>query len=142
MPKYSIVGWLLPVVALVAGILGISAVWVAVATLSDRPCSWLALLAALDMAMLLKLTNAPAGRIRVAAAVIGTAAAVALSQWLVVATQMGISLGMGPLASSLRLGPALAWQLSKLNLVASDWILLLASLLLAAILTQPAKPKA
>jgi hypothetical protein len=133
---------LLPVVALVAGILGISAVWVAVATLSDRPCSWLALLAALDMAMLLKLTNAPAGRIRVAAAVIGTAAAVALSQWLVVATQMGISLGMGPLASSLRLGPALAWQLSKLNLVASDWILLLASLLLAAILTQPAKPKA
>jgi hypothetical protein len=136
LPKNSIIAWLLPTLSLLVGILGMSAVWVAAATLSDSPCSWLALLAAIDMALLLKLTNAPPGRLRMIAAMLATAAAVGLSQWLVVATQLGISLGMAPLASSLRLGPALAWQLSWLNLDSSDWILLLASLPLAAILTQ------
>ena len=137
MPRNSIVAWLLPTLALLVGILGVSAVWVAAATLSGRSCTWLGLLAAIDMALLLKLTNAPAGRPRMIAAVTATAAAIVFSQWLLVATQLGISLGMPPIASSLRLGPALAWELSKLSLDSSDWILLLASPLLAAILTQP-----
>lgn len=136
LPKNSIIAWLLPTLALLVGILGVSAVWVAAATLSGRSCSWLALLAAIDMALLLKLTNAPPGRLRMIAAITATAAAVGLSQWLIVATQMGLSLGMPPLASALRLGPVLAWQLSKLSLNSQDWILLVASLTLAAILTQ------
>lgn len=136
MPRNSIITWLMPSLALLVGILGISAVWVAAATLSDSSCSWLGLLAAIDMALLLKLTNAPPGRLRIIAAITATAAAVVLSQWLVVATQIGISLGMAPLASSLRLGPALAWQLSRLSLDSSDWILLIASLPLAGILMQ------
>ena len=139
MPRNSIIAWLLPTLALLAGILGVSAVWVAAATLSGRSCSWLGLLAAVDMALLLKLTNAPAGRLRMFAGVSATAASVALSQWLIVGTQLGISLGMAPIASSLRLGPVLAWQLSRINLDYSDWILLLASLPLAAILTQPGR---
>jgi hypothetical protein len=65
-----------------------------------------------------------------------------LSQWLLVGTQLGISLGMAPLASSLRLGPVLAWELSRLSLDAADWILMLASLPLAAILTQSASVSA
>ena len=136
MPRNSIITWLLPTLALLVGILGISAVWVAAATLSDSSCSWLGLLAAVDMALLLKLTNAPPGRLRVIAAIAATAASVVLSQWLVVATQVGISLGMAPLASSLRLGSVLAWQLSRLSLDSIDWILLIASLPLAGILTQ------
>ena len=136
MPRNSIITWLLPTLALLVGILGISAVWVAAATVSNSSCSWLGLLAAVDMALLLRLTSAPAGRLRMMAAISATAAAVVLSQWLVVATQMGISLGMAPLASSLRLGPALAWQLSRLSLDSADWILLLASLPLAGILSQ------
>jgi len=134
--RNSIITWLLPTLALLVGILGISAVWVAAATISNSSCSWLGLLAAVDMALLLRLTNAPEGRLRMMAAISATAAAVVLSQWLVVATQMGISLGMAPLASSLRLGPALAWELSRLSLHAADWILLLASLPLAGILSQ------
>ena len=43
------------------------------------------------------------------------------------------------MASSLRLGPALAWHLSKLYLNRVDWILLLSSLPLAAILMQGRK---
>lgn len=137
LPKNSMISWLLPTLAILVGILGISAVWVAAATLSARSCSWLGLLAAIDMALLLRLTNAPQGPLRMVVAVVATAAAILLSHWLVVATQMGLSLGMAPLASALRLGPSLAWQLGRLSLDRFDWILLLASLPLAAILTQP-----
>jgi hypothetical protein len=118
------------------GVLGMTAAWVAVAVLSERPCSWLALVAAVDMALLLRLTNAPGGALRVVAAVIATALAVALSQWLIVATHLGFVLGLEPVASSLRLGPALAWQMTKLSMSAVDWVLLASSLPLAAILSD------
>lgn len=141
MLKNSMAGWLLPGTALLVGILGMSAVWVAVAVLSNRSCSWLALVAAVDMALLLRLTNAPSGRLRMVVAVLATALAVVLSQWLIVATHLGLALGLGPLASSFRLGPALAWQLGKLSLDRVDWILLLSSLPLALILAQARKSK-
>lgn len=141
MHRNSAAGWLLPGVALLVGVLGMTAVWVSVAVLSDRSCSWLALVAAIDMALLLRLTNAPPGPLRMAAAILATALAAALSQWLIVATQLGFALGLEPLASSLRLGPALAWQLTKLNLDRVDWILLVSSLPLAAILIQAGRRK-
>jgi hypothetical protein len=137
--KFSLAAWLVPGLALLVGILGMSAVWVAAAVLSQGTCSWLALVAAIDMAVLLRLTNAPPGPGRGFAAVLATALAVALSQWLIAATQMGFVIGLAPLASSLRLGPALAWQLSQLNLGRIDWILLLSALPLAAILSQRAR---
>jgi len=140
--KNSAAGWLLPGLALLIGVLGMSAAWVAVAVLANSACSWLGLVAAIDMALLLRLTSAPPGRPRMAAAVLATAAAVALSQWLIVATQLGFTLGLAPLASSLKLGPALAWELSKLSLDRVDWILLLSSLPLAAILTEARTPAA
>ena len=40
----------------------------------------------------------------------------------------GRVLGLPPLASALRLGPALAWQLASLSLDRVDWILLLSAL--------------
>ena len=73
MPRNSIITWLLPTLALLVGILGISAVWVAAATVSNSSCSWLGLLAAVDMALLLRLTNAPEGRLRMMAAISATA---------------------------------------------------------------------
>jgi hypothetical protein len=135
-----VAAWLLPSLALLVGILGMSAVWVAAAVLAQRSCSWLGLVAAIDMAVLLRLTSAPAGALRSFAAVLATALAVALSQWLIVATQMGFALGLAPIASSLRLGPALAWQLGRLSLDRTDWILLLSALPLAAILSQARRP--
>jgi hypothetical protein len=137
--KFSATRWLLPVLALAVGVLGISAVWVAGSVLSASTCSWLALVAAIDMAVLLRLTNAPTGPMRALAAVLATAAAIVLSQWLIVGTQMGFAVGLAPLASSLRLGPALAWQLGELSLDRLDWILMLAALPLAAILAQARK---
>lgn len=136
MPKQFAAGWLMPALALLVGIAGMTVAWVSVAVLSGQPCSWLALLAALDMALLLRLTRAPPGRGRMLAALVATALAVALTQWLIIATQLGAVMGLPPLASALRLGPALAWQLASLSLDRVDWILLAAALPLAAILVQ------
>jgi glucan phosphoethanolaminetransferase (alkaline phosphatase superfamily) len=134
LPRISATAWLLPAVALLAGVLGVDAVWVAIAVASNRPCSWLAMLAALDVALLLRLTGVPPGFGRQLLAVLATALAVALAQWLIVATQLGIALGLQPVPSALRLGPSLAIQLMKLSLDRLDLVWLLASLPLAILL--------
>ena len=136
MPTTSASAWLLPGAALLAGVLGADAVWVAFAVASNRPCSWMALLAAVDAALLLRLTGVAPGPGRTLAAVLATALAVALAQWLIVATQMGIVLGLQPLDSALRLGPVLARQLLVLSLDRADLAWMLASLPFAALLAR------
>ncbi len=136
MPRIPVAGWLLSCVAVGIGVLGMSAAWVAISVASGRSCSWLALLAAADMALMLRLVKTPSGAARVALAVAATLASVALSQWLIAATQLGFSMGLQPWASAMRLGPALGWSLVELSLTPVDLVLLGASLPLAAILAQ------
>lgn len=140
MPNVSARGWALPLLALLAGIAGISAVWVAIAELAGSTSTWLALFAAADIALLLRLTHAPEGRLRTALAVVATSIAIAVAFWMLAAIRMGGLIGLTPLASALRLGPHLAWQLSVLALDRVDWVLLFAALPLAAILVQSGKP--
>lgn len=142
MPRTSPSAWLLPAVALLAGVLGTDAIWVAVAVATGRPCSWMAPVAALDLALLLRLAGAAPGRRRQLAAVAATALAVALAQWLTVATQLGLGLGLEPLASALRLGPALARQLLLLSLDRWDLAWLLCSLPLAALFASRSRREA
>ena len=136
MPRTPAPAWLLPAAALTAGALGMAAVWVALAVWSDRPCSWLAPIAALDMALLLRLTGVQPGPGRQLAAVLGTALTAVLAQWLTVATQLGLALGLDPITSAIRLGPALAQQLLLLSLDRWDYAWLLASLPIAALLAM------
>lgn len=105
--------WLLPALALSVGVLGMTAAWLALSMFLRSPCGWLAPLAALDMALMLRLSAAPAGRLRAALAVIGTATAIAISYWMMAATQMGQLLGLSPLESAQRLGPVLAGELVR-----------------------------
>jgi hypothetical protein len=133
LPRNSAAAWLLPTVALLAGVLAADAIWVALAVAANRPCSWMAVVAAVDVALLLRLTGAPAGPLRQCLAALATALAVALAQWLIVATQLGIALGLHPLDSALRLGPALAAQLLKLSLGQMDLAWMLVSLPVAAL---------
>ena len=140
MPRELVARWWLPAAALLAGIAGMSAAWVAAGALAQRPLSWLGLVAAVDVALMLRLTHAPAGRGRVAVAIAATALIVVLAQWLLAAARMGVLMGMEPLASALRLGPALAWQVVSLSLDRVDWVWLLASLPLAGILVQDPAP--
>ena len=124
--------WLLSGLAVAVGILGISAVWLALAMLTDSACSWLALVAAADMALMLRLTQAPAGWSRRVVAALATALAIVTTHWMIVATFFGQTLGLMPLESARRLGPVLAWAMTALNLRTSDWALLVISLPLAA----------
>ena len=129
----KVTAWLLPAAALLAGILGVDAVWVVVSVATNRPCSWMAVLAAADVAVMLRFANVPPGPSRVLLSVLGTAVAIALAQWLVVATHLGLELGLQPLDSAMKLGPSLAGQLLALSLHRVDYWMMLAALPLAAL---------
>ena len=105
--------WLLPPLAWIAGVLGMVALWTAVTLSLRSPSGWLALVAAVDLALLLRLSAMPSGRWRAWAAVAGTALAIVLGYWFYAAITMGLMLGLQPVDSALRLGPVLAGELLR-----------------------------
>ncbi len=123
----------LPVLALTAGVLGMCAIWTTAAVLTQSTQAWLALLAGLDMAVLLRLTGMPAGRKRAGYAVVATALACLASYWMIAATQFGGALGLRPLESAARLGPRLAWELTRLAAGPFDPVFIAAGLALAGV---------
>lgn len=132
MSTNTVLRWLWPAVVVLIGVLGMATVWAVVSLVTRQPCAWLALVAAADMALLLRLSGAPRGQARRVVAVVGTLGAIVFSYWMVVATQMGQAMGMKPMVSALRLGPQLAWDLTLLNQNGVDFAWLLLSLPLAA----------
>ena len=113
--------WGLAVVVAIAGLLGVVTIWVTLALLTNLACGWMALVAALDFALLLRLMRAPAGPARIALAVVATVLSCIVSAWLIVAGQFGAMLGLDPISSALRLGPVLAWEYTRLGFTAWDW---------------------
>ena len=105
--------WLLPAVAWLAGVAGMVAIWLAASLAIGMPSGWLALVAALDLAVLLRLAAMPAGPARAWAATAGTALAIVLSYWFVAATIIGLPMGLRPLESATRMGPVLAGELIR-----------------------------
>ena len=99
---------------LLVGCLGFAAVWVLAARLLQSQVAWLAPLAALDVALMLRLGRMPAGWRRTACCLIATLATIALANWGITATEVGRGLGLLPWESALRLGPAYAWELLRL----------------------------
>ena len=93
---------------------GLAALWVIVALLADAQCAWMAPLAALDAALLLRLGGAAPGWRRAAAAMAATALAIALANWGIVAAQLAGMMGLGVFASAVKLGPTLAWTFAGL----------------------------
>lgn len=105
--------WLLPALAWAAGVLGMVAAWLAISLALRSPSGWLALVAAADLALMLRLAATPPGRARALLATAGTAVAIGASYWIYAASLMGMSLGLQPMASALRLGPVLAGELLR-----------------------------
>ena len=128
--------WGLAVVVASAGLLGVVTVWVTLALLTDLACGWMALVAALDFAVLLRLVRTPAGTARTSLAILATMLACLASAWLIVAGQFGAMLGLDPVTSALRLGPVLAWEYTRLGFTAWDWACVAFSPLLAAALLR------
>ena len=126
--------WLAPAL-LVLGSLGCAAAWILLALSTGRLCAWLALLAAIDAALLLRLARMPAGAARTAMAVLGTAATIVLAYWGIIASQIARTVGVLPWESALKLGPHHAWTLAGLATRPVDVAWLCAGLALAALLS-------
>jgi hypothetical protein len=99
---------------LLIGCLGFAAMWVLAARLLEAQSAWLAPLAALDAALMLRLGRMPAGWTRAAWCLAATLAMILLANWGITATEVGIGMGLLPWESALRLGPAYAWELIRL----------------------------
>ena len=109
-PGASGLSWLL----LALGVAGFTALWVTLGAFNGRVNGWMAVLGALDVVVLLRLGRWRPGPVRIALALAATAAIVALSNWGIIAAQLGRMLGLLPWESALRLGSHHAWTLAQL----------------------------
>ena len=121
---------------LLLGVGGLAAAWISVAAISGAPCAWMAPIAALDAAWLLRLARVPSGNGRMLAGVAATVGIIALANWGVAAAQMGVVMGLSFLDSALRLGPSLAWTLIDLASGPAEFAWTAAGLLLALIASR------
>ena len=124
--------WLAPAL-LAIGTTGFAAAWVLLAVARDRQCSWMAVLAAVDAVLLLRIARVAPGAARAGAAVLATAGSIALANFGIAAAQIGRSMGLLPWESLGKLGPSYAWTLATLANQPADLAWLGASLVLAAI---------
>lgn len=131
-PAVRRVRWLAPALLLLAT-LGCAAAWILVALASGRQSSWMAVVAAVDAAVLLRMARAPAGPRRAMAGAVATLATIALANWGIAAGEIGRSVGMLPWASAARLGPHYAWTLAELANGTIDRLWLAAAVAVAAI---------
>jgi hypothetical protein len=128
--------WPYRLLMLAAACAGFAAVWVILAWSNDSQSSWMALLGALDVAWILRLTGWPGGSWRALVGVIATAAIAVLANWGIIAVHLGEVLGFDPLQSALRLGLHHAWLLAQLANGAFDLAMIGLALVLAAFTTR------
>ena len=117
---------------LLLGSLGAAAAWVLVAMALDRQSSWMALVAAADAALIVRLVRLRPGPLRALRGALATLLAILAANWGIVAAWLGRNLGLLPWESMTKLGPEFAWLLMRLSNTAADLAWLAAALLLAA----------
>lgn len=125
--------WIAPVMLLL-GSLCFALVWTLLAIYLGRQSSWMAVLGAVDSALLLRLGGMRGGNSRATLAVAATAAIILLFNWAMVATQIGIVMGLNPLDSALKLGMHHAHTLASLANTGPDLAWMAAALVLAWLL--------
>lgn len=127
--------WFAPWLVLL-GALGFAAAWVLLAFARGQLVAWMAVLAAADVALLLRLGRVPPGWPRAAAGVALTALTMALATWGVLAALTGLPLGLLPWESALRLGPSHAMTLASLAYGQVELAWFGAALVLAAVASR------
>lgn len=95
--------WIAPVMLLLGSICFVL-VWTLLAIYLEGQSSWMAVVAAIGSALLLRLSGMPPGIGRAALAVGATAGIILLFNGAMIATQIGIIMGLNPLDSALKLG--------------------------------------
>ena len=121
----------LPVFLLIVGLLVAAAFWIALSLRSGSLCSWVAVVVALDAAVLLRIGGLRPGAGRAGIALLATAATVVLSLWSIVALQIGLPMGLGIWDALTKLGFDYARTLLALAASARDAVWIGAGLLTA-----------
>jgi len=117
-------------ISLVA-VLGVAAVWSGFSLMFRSNCAWMAVVTALDAALLLRLAAVPPGRARAGWAVAITLATVCAALFAIAAAQIGLLMGFRPADSIWRISPGLAWLYTTSNMGWLDGVWLAAALTLA-----------
>lgn len=109
----------------VAATAGVAAVWMGVSVMLRDPSSWMAVVAALDAALLLRLASFPPGRERAAIAIGITFATVVFAGFLFATAHVGLLMGMRPSESVWKMSPGLALLYVQANTGFADyaWVL-------------------
>ncbi|MGE8225275.1 MAG: hypothetical protein ACN6RK_05770 [Stenotrophomonas sp.] len=105
--------WLWPVLLLL-GSLTLTLAWMLAALATGTQAGWMAILAALEAAWMLRLGTFRAGPARIAVAVLATLCIAVAANWLIAAAYVGSPMGLTPWESALRMGPHFAWTLLSL----------------------------
>jgi len=111
-------------------------VWILLALYLDRQCSWMAVLGAVDAALLLRIGGMPGGTRRAVLASVATLAIILLFNWTMVATQVGMVMGLNPWDSALKLGLNHAQTLAGLANNGIDLAWMAAALAIAWLLAR------
>lgn len=126
-------GLLFSCLLLALGVSGFAAAWVLIALSTGRLSSWMAVLGAVDVVIVLRLGGWRPGLARVLLAMVSTASIVAVAMWWLIATHLGSMLGLSPWGSAVRLGFHHAWTLAGLAIGPIDLVWIGVAVVLAAI---------
>lgn len=116
---------------LTLGCAGFAALWMLLALATNSQCAWMAVVAALDIALLQKLASWRKGPSRALLALLATASVIMASNVLIAAGHVGQEMGLRPWESALKIGPDYAHLLIRLANTSTDWTLYASSLALA-----------
>ncbi|QOW24059.1 hypothetical protein [Lysobacter sp. H23M47] len=123
-------------VLLALGVFGFAAAWVLVALSSGRLGSWMAILGAIDIVIVLRLGGWRPGPARALLAAVATACIAALAIWWIIAAHLGAMLGLTPWGSAIRLGFHHAWTLAGIAIGPIDLLWMAAAVVLAAVASR------
>ncbi len=102
---------LLAIPAMLVGIFAGATVWGSVGSWLEQPCSWMALLVAADLSLLMRLCAVPAGWMRSISAGVAFVITTLLSHFLMVSFIVAQWLGIDLMHSMSAIGPVLIWEL-------------------------------
>ncbi|MDR7192119.1 hypothetical protein [Luteimonas terrae] len=128
--------WPLATALLLLGSTGIAAAWILLADASGTQTSWMAVIAALDAAWLLRLARARPGLARAFAGTAATVLSIVIANFGIAAAQLARPMGVLPWESALKLGPHHAYTLASLANAPVDLAWLGAAVVIAAVTSR------
>jgi hypothetical protein len=103
----------------IVAIAGVGAIWAGVSLIAGNNAGWMALIAALDAALLLRLSGYPGGSERAFFAVMITLATSAFAGYLIATARIGMAMGLRPADAIGRMSLELGWLYVESN---SGWV--------------------